>query len=1443
MKWVLPNNPVTLEPFPLPAAAHSVDQTPPQAPTVWPKRKFERERDILSDVKQILNSGSWASEQNDGDTSKSETRWGIIEEILTDRDVFSILELGSGNGAMSVALARKFEDSATVISYDKGVDLGTHIQLRDKHHVKNNIIATSIDVEAAFALPHPREVAKRAVQLPVHASEPRQNASGEAAPWYSFYDFDAVLVSKLEDFAGDLLPHELEIALAGIILKSRVTFVNAPLPNTRFFSYWENVEDLVNKAVAFAQRHYGTLFAPPGSEDDGRSSDSENLLLESEVKVHKKSPNYWGPEEEKYVTVEWKPTVMKCPDDADDQGTESASDDGDRQESGDSWSSNSDDGDGDSDEDSAKVPSPAPAPTYSPSFFRETYFSAHHLSPFQIIAQDRATLFRGLLQECRPTDEPDRSTTSDASEGGPGYYLIRGSLQMYTPKLFVADDSSSTAKLNASTSGGSSNSTKHSQNVDGNANGSRDDDANSVDEDAENDDAWYIDGNDEGTEDDQGWMDDQGWFEDSNDGSVADAYALDIEDTLDFGKVRESSQQLPRDTGGAHNAADSLDIDTFVVDDDEKSASNADELIELPDDSASNIVIFDGMEVEYTAKDARDLRILLADYPALVALNDADIVKLVLQTKRDDKLGDPAALQALDAEIASNGGTIDLDDTLGGDAAAVGTGRRMLGVMRKTVSFHKYRVWQYLERLGNQTKVDEAQEKERSTSRDGSWSSDNRKEQAARSIEETAAYMAWKNIMKNENLGSSEPWTMLTYGSYLSLLSIRLAKSHPASTVVSALRTRQVAHSSLKMVELLELHNLFVCQTDLNQTVATAVEQPNDPFDYQILDLDVFETLLCEDDDWAFERFLGKLLRIAKVTFLRIPTWPALIKSLQVLAEVQDLPPTANTFGAALRGATFAAFARQFRSHTCSSDLCYEGSTTKFSLFSGVVAAAAALEGIGPVSIAYVSSGDVNAVRISVGDHAPSTSAGKVSLYSLLHLGVVPKVRAELFRLYMQMEVSYDDHDDKEYLIAPWNVRYHMGAGGGYLLSDDLVKKHRWKDPNADSRFEPIAAEISAVEAVKQRRRDRGRFSFIEWHSGVGSLSVDIAQRFPQATVVSVTDSELGAAEHLETLEALNITNNRVCSNSDIGYSLLSTTYESPEFLRFQVIGQHILDLVRMQDSGKVLGKWLALALTTFLQMPTDEHLSMGLTIFGPSAPPSFLDGATAFSMHFHPNTAYKQGGVRLLSSLARLRGRNHVRFSQHTNGVLQFDILAMNRSVGHHFNWQLDGHDRKYKMHVLRNETAEQELLSAAPRHVNLTVGNHLWPSGQVSSVYLTRELDGSHIPYDTIYGITLIAMLRLGLVKQQRGLLYEEFLKLPLFEDMAPWNIVIIGNSVGYIDYDTRAHTFDKDLESVYRVMSAMFNYKVRCVHARVWWELNGPPVQRISCCVPSPVIAANC
>jgi hypothetical protein len=77
-------------------------------------------------------------------------------------------------------------------------------------------------------------------------------------------------------------------------------------------------------------------------------------------------------------------------------------------------------------------------------------------------------------------------------------------------------------------------------------------------------------------------------------------------------------------------------------------------------------------------------------------------------------------------------------------------------------------------------------------------------------------------------------------------------------------------------------------------------------------------------------------------------------------------------------------------------------------------------------------------------------------------------------------------------------------------------------------------------------------------------------------------------------------------------------------------------------------------------------------------------------------------------------------------------------------------------------------------------------------------------------VHGITLITLLRLGLLPALRMRAYHQFVALPLYLDMAPWNIVARGPALDYIDFDTKDRTFDGAVAQAYQVMEVLFNYK---------------------------------
>ena len=60
------------------------------------------------------------------------------------------------------------------------------------------------------------------------------------------------------------------------------------------------------------------------------------------------------------------------------------------------------------------------------------------------------------------------------------------------------------------------------------------------------------------------------------------------------------------------------------------------------------------------------------------------------------------------------------------------------------------------------------------------------------------------------------------------------------------------------------------------------------------------------------------------------------------------------------------------------------------------------------------------------------------------------------------------------------------------------------------------------------------------------------------------------------------------------------------------------------------------------------------------------------------------------------------------------------------------------------------------------------------------------SLIPY-THYGISLITLLRIGLSGNTKTKLYGQFLQIPVYEDMATWNIQWANGRLAYVDVDT--------------------------------------------------------
>jgi hypothetical protein len=296
---------------------------------------------------------------------------------------------------------------------------------------------------------------------------------------------------------------------------------------------------------------------------------------------------------------------------------------------------------------------------------------------------------------------------------------------------------------------------------------------------------------------------------------------------------------------------------------------------------------------------------------------------------------------------------------------------------------------------------------------------------------------------------------------------------------------------------------------------------------------------------------------------------------------------------------------------------------------------------------------------------------------------------------------------------------------------------------------------------------------------------------------------------------------------------MLTKLYESPEFVRYGVftgdlVLEHMIDSKGYRELADPIGKLMSTAMTTFFSLPSARAISLALSTFFHL--PAATSAPAMYALSAHPRPRYQNAEMQILSTIGKVPGKTKLSMrlipggsSQH---MVRVDIVNMTRQVHHHFDYQRDGHQRRYEMHVLRNETQTKQALQMRKKQGSggkplagdayrkaltkiVPEGSH--PNrGTVTSVYITREHDAWHIPYGTLYGITLITVLRLGLVKSQREIAYHNFVALPLYEDMAPWNIVFQGSRMAYIDYDTKDVTYDNIVPLTYKTLSVLFNYK---------------------------------
>ncbi len=768
-------------------------------------------------------------------------------------------------------------------------------------------------------------------------------------------------------------------------------------------------------------------------------------------------------------------------------------------------------------------------------------------------------------------------------------------------------------------------------------------------------------------------------------------------------------------------------------------------------------------------------------------------------------------------------------------------------------------------------------------------------QQNALRARENDAYLLWKEVLSSPASASTVDTLMdiaktarliYAFGNKISQLSTFLCslqtrhyndnnyESYEKNSVgltVSVLSDSLAIAAHEQLLNVMSVHNNIPCQSELYLPQLSALTTAPELAELSIIQVNVFIRLLgiVESKEMLVEA-LQALLSLSLTTIIELPSKEGLSR-LTAVQRYMSL------------GSNYENFIESY-------DAC-----TMLQLVAKTIAIPSSMTSI-KSSIAEMSVHEITVdsnewatryfrVEFNFGDkHHQNNPRGKgsVSVQTLLTLGLTKTPRRALMKLFLDLPLHKACKHSSD-ILHPSNlyvdIQDHSIVREKFLEYDvDTTSAlSLWFDPSCDigelkestkmksligstsgwgsliaDRVRAVAVWQSLHSHLKKYPEDLadGKFSILDHKSGYGHLSALIAQAYPVATVISVEREEVAVDYHVRMLDAMNISNNAVCMLSQQTETkvFLTNLYESPEFFRFQIllndVMQQFAESNDMEEWGSKIGYLMSTAMSSFINVPSDAHLSLAMKLFYDTTSNRILKPVKGdrigwlqfdstrgtylqYSLISHPSPEYAGFEKALLLAFAKTPeysstevvcseiDHDQSRKIDHMH-ILRCDVHNMTRHVHHHFDYKKDGHKRTYTMKVIENRTATDEKQKEIKSYIQsggnqypLAIGNH--PNrGKVIHVALERDKDSFQIPYTSIYGVTLIATLRMGLDSRLREKLFGEFLDLSLYEDMAPWNIVLNGPTLAYIDYDTRERTFDKEVSKAYQLLSILMNYK---------------------------------
>ena len=332
-----------------------------------------------------------------------------------------------------------------------------------------------------------------------------------------------------------------------------------------------------------------------------------------------------------------------------------------------------------------------------------------------------------------------------------------------------------------------------------------------------------------------------------------------------------------------------------------------------------------------------------------------------------------------------------------------------------------------------------------------------------------------------------------------------MAQAHPARTVMTVRQSQAHTAAHLKLLELLHVHNNMLGVSQLGLPVLAAITEPRDPFNVAIVGSSVVSRMVSSaiqrgqqetQCNWRrFEQSLGSTFSLASASFIVLPRFASILEAIDIM-----FPECSSSFDA--RYTPSMAQAEWSREELLvARSLSAVGATTM--TVRRVGSSGAFAETTLPVllRVEETPSGALNRHPID-----------GVSLHTMLHLGIVPALKAQLLRMFLEMPVWQMPLPQRT--LPPWLVRFigaglgslglfeHPGSSGLKVVSAVGASTKRLDDEHRAAIWDTLQAELDRCPAEHQN----GVFSFAEYGSGAGRLSMAVAARYPNATVLSIGD-------------------------------------------------------------------------------------------------------------------------------------------------------------------------------------------------------------------------------------------------------------------------------------------------------------------------------------------------